>query len=156
MIKYIAIFVVFVSIFMSSCTAQVDSVDSTEASAEMKETDILAQQTQETILDMQIEAKFINDTPEKFEAAMQSEHLLLDVRTQAEYDQGHINDPVLIPVDELEGRLDEIAQYKNIPVLVYCRSGNRSLTASNILLENGFTEVHNLLGGIGAWNEYKK
>ncbi len=99
--------------------------------------------------------EMINDTPEQFESNMKGEYLLLDVRTQGEYDEGHINDPTLIPVDELESRLAEIEEYKNLPVLVYCRSGNRSATAAKILLDNGFQEVHNLLGGIGAWNEYK-
>ena len=61
----------------------------------------------------------------------------------------------MIPVGELESRLGEISDYKDKPVLVYCRSGNRSVTASNVLIDNGFTEVHNLLGGIGAWNSYK-
>ncbi len=103
----------------------------------------------------QEKVEIINDTPEEFEAAMEGEYLLLDVRTQGEYDAGHIYDPTLIPVDELGSRISEIEDYKDKPVLVYCRSGNRSTTASNILISNGFTQVHNLLGGIGAWNAYK-
>ena len=64
--------------------------------------------------------------------------LLLDVRTQEEYDQDNIEGATLIPVAELEARLKEIEQYKDKPILVYCRSGNRSMTASQILIENGF------------------
>jgi rhodanese-related sulfurtransferase len=100
-------------------------------------------------------AEIIHNTAEEFESYMQGEYLLLDVRTQEEYDERHIEGSTLIPVGELESRLGEISDYKDKPVLVYCRSGNRSVTASNVLIDNGFTEVHNLLGGIGAWNSYK-
>jgi rhodanese-related sulfurtransferase len=100
-------------------------------------------------------AEIIHNTAEEFESNIEGEYLLLDVRTQEEYDEGHIEGSTLIPVGELGDRLDEISNYKDKKVLVYCRSGNRSVTASNILINNGFTQVHNLLGGIGAWNSYK-
>ena len=77
--------------------------------------------------------------------------LLLDVRTQAEYDGGHIPGSSLIPVDELPGRIAEIEQYKNKPVMVYCRSGRRSMIAVGILKDNGFTDIINLDGGINSW-----
>ena len=101
--------------------------------------------------------EIINNTAEEFDNIMQGEeeYLLLDVRTSQEYNEGNIKGSLLIPVTELEGRLDEIADYKDKTVLVYCRSGNRSLTASKILIDNGFTDVHNLLGGIAAWYSYK-
>lgn len=134
--KYLLIAVVVLAVIMSACAPV-----NTESEKE--------QETSAPII------KIINDTPEKFESNIQGEFLLLDVRTQGEYDEGHIEGTELIPVDELASRLDEIEEYKDLPVLVYCRSGNRSITASNILIENGFEEVHNLLGGIGAWNNYK-
>ena len=86
---------------------------------------------------------------------MNGEFLLLDVRTQEEYDAGHIEGSVLIPVTELQARINEIEGYKDAVVLVYCRSGNRSVTASNILIDNGFTQVHNLLTGYNGWVAYK-
>jgi len=98
--------------------------------------------------------EIINDTPEIFESNMEGDYLLLDVRTQEEYDAGHIESSLLIPVSELESRLDEIEAYKDKSVLVYCRSGNRSVTASNILIDNGFTDVHNLLTGYNGWVAY--
>ena len=76
---------------------------------------------------------------------------LLDVRTPAEFSQGHLKGATLIPVDALYDRLKEIAPLKERPILVYCHSGNRSLTASRILKSNGFTQVRNLQGGITAW-----
>jgi len=75
--------------------------------------------------------------------------VILDVRTQGEYDEGHIENAVLIPVSELEERLDELDKEKD--TLVYCRSGGRSVTASQILVDNGFVSVYNMLGGITAW-----
>lgn len=134
--KYLIALVVLVAVFTSACST-IDQAPTTDDKPN------------------EVEPEIINNTPEEFESFMQGEYLLLDVRTQGEYDEGHINDPTLIAVDVLESRLSEIEEYKDLPVLVYCRSGNRSVSASNILLENGFTEVHNLLGGIGAWNNYK-
>ena len=75
--------------------------------------------------------------------------IILDVRTQEEYDDGHIEGALLIPVSELENRLDELE--KNSEILVYCRTGNRSSTAVNILKQNGFTKIFHLADGITAW-----
>lgn len=70
--------------------------------------------------------------------------ILVDVRSQMEHDNGHIPGSVLIPVDELRGRLDELDRSKEI--WVYCQVGLRGYTASRILRQNGF-KVRNLTGG---------
>jgi len=54
-------------------------------------------------------------------------------------------------VDELGTRIDEIIEYKDNPVLVYCRSGRRSRDAAEILKENGFTNIYNLSDGFMRW-----
>ena len=77
--------------------------------------------------------------------------LILDVRTQGEYDDGHICNATLIPVTELESRISEIESYVDTEILVYCRSGSRSATASQILVDNNFTKVYNMLGGFTTW-----
>jgi parallel beta-helix repeat protein len=77
--------------------------------------------------------------------------VILDVRTQGEYDSGHIYSAVWIPVTELESRIDELAGHKAHEILVYCRSGARSANASGILDSNKFTKVHNMLDGFSAW-----
>ena len=77
--------------------------------------------------------------------------LILDVRTQGEYDDGHICNATLIPVDVLESRITEIASYNDTEILVYCRSGSRSAVASQILVNNNFTKVYNMLGGFTDW-----
>jgi rhodanese-related sulfurtransferase len=75
-------------------------------------------------------------------------HLLLDVRTAEEFAGGHLPNAVNIPVEDLEARLSEIPMGQ--PVVVYCRSGNRSADAANILNRAGYTQVLDL-GGIIDW-----
>jgi len=75
--------------------------------------------------------------------------VILDVRTQEEYDVEHIQNAVPIPVQELENRVDEL--FKDETLLVYCRTGNRSQTAVTILEENGFTKIYHMNGGITTW-----
>ena len=77
--------------------------------------------------------------------------IILDVRDQDEYDSGHLNNSILIPLGELESRLNEITQYNNTEIIVHCASGGRSQTASGILASNGFSKIYNMLGGITAW-----
>lgn len=77
--------------------------------------------------------------------------IILDVRTQGEYDVGHLENSILIPVTELESRIDEIAQYKDTEIIVYCRTGVRSAQASSILDSYNFKKVFNVIGGITAW-----
>jgi rhodanese-related sulfurtransferase len=77
--------------------------------------------------------------------------LVLDVRTPAEFQDGHIPRAVLLPVSELASRVDEIAAYKNRPVFVYCRSGNRSAVALQILTSEGFSNLLHLRNGFRSW-----
>jgi rhodanese-related sulfurtransferase len=72
---------------------------------------------------------------------------LLDVRTIAEYKEGHLRDATLIPVHALAQNLGMLKTEKNKKILVYCATGNRSVAASRILENNGFTPI-NIKGGI--------
>ena len=72
---------------------------------------------------------------------------LLDVRTIEEYKEGHLRDATLIPVQALAQNLGMLKQDKNKKIIVYCRTGNRSVSASRILEKNGFTPL-NVKGGI--------
>jgi adenylyltransferase/sulfurtransferase len=78
--------------------------------------------------------------------------LLLDVRDPDEYERARIEGSTLIPVGELGDRLDEIAGYRSGPVVVHCHHGPRSRRACELLIENGFTEVEEMAGGIEAWS----
>lgn len=72
---------------------------------------------------------------------------LLDVRTIEEYKSGHLRDATLIPVQALGDNLGMLKQDKNKKIIVYCRTGSRSVSASRILGKNGFTPL-NVKGGI--------
>ena len=76
---------------------------------------------------------------------------VLDVRTIEEYNNAHLYNATLIPLAELEGRLAELASYNDTEIIVYCRSGTRSLQASNILVAHNFTKIYNMEEGIDAW-----
>ncbi|MBL7118211.1 MAG: PGF-CTERM sorting domain-containing protein [Candidatus Syntrophoarchaeum sp.] len=94
----------------------------------------------------------VNIVVEEAKRLIESEDItLLDVRTEAEYHTAHIEGATLIPVSELSNRTEELNKSKKI--VVYCRSGHRSVTASGILIEQGFDRVYNVLGGINAWEE---
>lgn len=83
---------------------------------------------------------------------IKKEHpLILDVRTTGEYSRGHLQDAVLIPVQELQKRLKELASYKDREILVYCATGNRSTVASKILIDNGFRQIANMRHGYHEW-----
>ncbi|MCB0077759.1 MAG: rhodanese-like domain-containing protein [Anaerolineales bacterium] len=75
--------------------------------------------------------------------------LVLDVRELSEYEAGHIPGVTLMPVGEVASRLNEIPEDK--PVIVTCRSGNRSGQVANFLREQGYENIHNMQGGILAW-----
>ena len=81
----------------------------------------------------------------------QQEVVILDVREQDEYDSGHIPDAVLLPVGTIdEDTAAEVIPEKDSAVLVYCRSGNRSKTASSALADLGYTNIYEF-GGISTW-----
>ena len=79
------------------------------------------------------------------------EVLILDVREQHEYDSGHIPGAVLLPVGTItEDTAAAVIDDLDTVVLVYCRSGNRSKTASQALVDLGYTNVYEF-GGINDW-----
>ena len=79
------------------------------------------------------------------------DEIILDVREQEEYDEKHIVDAVLLPVGMIdEDTAEAVIPQKDTVVLVYCRSGNRSKTASAALAELGYTQIYEF-GGINQW-----
>jgi len=78
------------------------------------------------------------------------EIILLDVRTEGEYNAEYIPGAINIPLSDLENRIDELDSSKAI--IVYCQSGGRSRAASETLAQRGFI-VYNMEGGINAWKE---
>ncbi len=88
------------------------------------------------------EAKHIMDTEEGF--------VIIDARTQAEFDEGHIEGAILIPEYEITERAEKEIPEKDTLILVYCRSGRRSKIASEALVQLGYTNVKEF-GGIIDW-----
>lgn len=74
---------------------------------------------------------------------------VVDVRTPQEFAEGHIPNAKLIPLQELETRLNEFS--KDEKYLIVCRSGNRSAQASEILVQNGKRQIYNMTGGMNEW-----
>ena len=88
-------------------------------------------------------------------ALMDSEsgYIIIDARTQEEYDQGHIPGAIMIPEYEIADRAEKELPDKNQLILVYCRSGRRSKIAAEELVKLGYTNVKEF-GGIIDW-EYE-
>lgn len=79
--------------------------------------------------------------------------VVLDVRTQGEFAQGHVAQACHIPIAELKTRLAELDKLKQKPVIVSCASGARALEAAKTLKAGGFAEVFALDGGMTAWTQ---
>lgn len=77
--------------------------------------------------------------------------VVLDVREDYEYAEGHIPGAVLLPLGQIPNRLNDIPTDKT--VLVVCRSGNRSNQATQFLRQQGFDNVHNMTGGMNGWQQ---
>lgn len=98
------------------------------------------------------EAVYVNITGEEAKEIMdtESDYVILDVREQDEYDEGHIEGAVLIPHGEISEKAEEIIPHKDTLILVYCRSGRRSKIASEELVKLGYTNIKEF-GGIIDW-----
>lgn len=79
--------------------------------------------------------------------------LVLDVREESEYKLGHILGSKLVPLNKLNERMGELEKHKEQPVVVVCRTGNRSGTACTLLGKQGFSQAYNLAGGVTAWQK---
>lgn len=77
---------------------------------------------------------------------------IFDVRELHEYEEYNIG-ATLIPLATLPSKLEELAALKNEEIILHCRSGARSGNAKMFMLDSGFTNVRNLLGGMLAWRE---
>lgn len=77
--------------------------------------------------------------------------VVVDVRTDKEYAEGHIMNSLHIPLGMLDNRLVELKEYKSHPLIIACRTGSRSATAASTLKKQGFEVVSNLSGGMLAW-----
>ena len=98
------------------------------------------------------EATYMNITAEEAKGIMDREegYIILDVRTQEEYDQGHITGAIQISHEEIAEKAENVLTDKDQLILVYCRSGRRSKIAAEILVDLGYTNIKEF-GGILDW-----
>ena len=90
------------------------------------------------------------------EAVMLFNHqdaLVLDVREDSEFRDGRIPKAKHVPLRQLKDRIKELEKFKDKPIVLVCRTGNRSSHASGVLRKAGFENVHNLSGGMVAWEQ---
>ena len=94
----------------------------------------------------------MNITPETAKQIMDTskDYIILDVRTQEEFDQAHIPGAILIPNDQINDEAEHVLIDKNQLILVYCRSGRRSKMAAEELVKLGYTNIKEF-GGIIDW-----
>ena len=97
-------------------------------------------------------AVYVNITAEEAKQIMDSEegYIILDVRTQEEYNQGHIPGAIVISHEEIADKAENVLTDKDQLILVYCRSGRRSKLAAEALVELGYTNIKEF-GGIIDW-----
>ena len=98
------------------------------------------------------EAVYMNITAQEAKEIMDTQegYIILDTRTQEEYDEGHIPGAIVLPYDEVLERAEGILTDKNQLILVYCRSGRRSKIAADDLVKLGYTNIREF-GGIIDW-----
>jgi len=77
--------------------------------------------------------------------------VILDVRQESEYTQGHILNSIHIPLNMLADKMGRLEKYRHRPIIASCLSGSRSVSACHMLKKNGFEKIHNLKGGMAAW-----
>lgn len=113
---------------------------------------LTACQKGETVIEEKGEAVYMNINAEEAKKLMDTEndYIILDVRTQEEFDEKHIPGAILIPDYEITEKAGEIIKDKNQLLLVYCRSGRRSKLASEELVKLGYTNIREF-GGIIDW-----
>ena len=77
--------------------------------------------------------------------------VVLDVRSDGEFNQGHIVNAVNIPQKSVQDQLSKLDKYRDRPIITACRNGQMAVTVGNLLRKNGFEQVYNLAGGLVAW-----
>lgn len=119
-----------------------------EENVETLETEVVENSTSEEV----VMNTYISITGAEAKALMDSEenYIILDVRTQEEFDEGHIAGAILIPDYEIAEKAEDILTDKSQLILIYCRSGRRSKLASAVLAEMGYTNIKEF-GGVIDW-----
>lgn len=139
--KILTILAVFSMIFIIGCTSN-DTKTSNE--------DLGTQDDDAKIEEEAQVAEYKKISPSEAKDLMDENTIVLDVRTEQEYNEGYIPGALLLPLASIQDQDFGPLEDKDQRILVYCRSGNRSRQASNLLLDAGYTNVYDF-GGIMDW-----
>lgn len=91
-------------------------------------------------------------TRQQLEKMVKKGAVLLDVRSPQEYEEGHLENAILIPEYEMKNRAEELLRDKSQIIIVYCSTGHRSQKAQKILQRLGYQQVYNLYNGLENYN----
>ena len=133
----------FTSLLSTIALSMMFTAACSQDEAKPAETSTTTEVTNETI---EIKTMTGEELVKQNSAKKKDEVLIIDVRSSEEYKAGHIPNAININVDETESRLNEIEDYKDKPIIVYCNSGKKSNDAAEILVNNGFQDVTNAQG----------
>ena len=104
-----------------------------------------------SVIDL-VRPNYIEVTADEAANILENLHpFILDVRTLKENQEFHIDGTHLIPIQELQARIDELESKKHEDIFVYCATGNRSTVAAKILADRGFKRIYNLRHGLYDW-----
>ena len=94
--------------------------------------------------------KYNNITGSEFEKLVEEnkDAVILDVRDTKDYDKGHVENSINIPIDEFESRINELKDYQDKEILIYCSVGRRSAQAAEILENSGYKDISNSVDGV--------
>jgi len=150
--KYILIFIA-ISLLLVGCESQNDR--EVVETSKVQETTISEEANENVEGQKAVEEdtsipKYRKISPQEAKEMMVEGNVILDVRTNEEYNAGHIENSILLPVDSILKGDYSLIPDKNKIILVYCRSGNRSATASKALVEAGYMQIYDF-GGINDW-----
>jgi len=107
------------------------------------------------LFSMVVKADIQQITPQLLLTLLQKQQapIILDVRSQQEYQQGHIEGAINIAYDQLGSQSELLKDYKQQPIVVYCRSGRRAQVAYQALQQKGFTQLVDLQGHMNLWQQ---
>ena len=139
---FLSLLIVASALLFSSCHEE--TAESTLSEAENQTSETASSQTSQNTFEQitQEEAKRLMDS--------ETNYVIIDARTEAEFKEGHIENAILIPEYEITQRAEAELPDKNGLILVYCRSGRRSKIAAEHLVNLGYTNVKEF-GGIITW-----
>ena len=156
----LAISLLSAALLLSACTSPAAKTTDvpkaaetvTEAVFTAAATEITSTQSPSTQTEAPKKAEYKSLTPQEAKARMDSgdELIILDVREDSEFAQGHVPGALLLPLGQIKAKAEVTLYDKDEEILLYCRSGNRSRQAALILLDLGYTNVYDF-GGIVSW-----